>query len=1142
MHALGRGGGDMNSISEGENAVAARLRPVAWLSVPALLLLILALWAADWRTSFESPALLTSLNLVFLTLVSLGIVFLTLRSFLVSALPGLLLLGCGAFFWGMAGLSGMLAAMAVANGPGQYPNILVTLHNTAVWLAALCHLAGAALSLNWAGVAVPAPRRWLAGAALAVPAAAVCLIWMTLAGLTPVFFSPEGGTPVRQLVLGSAIAMLLLTAALLREGSRPRLTPFVEWYSLALALLAVGLVGVLLQPALGSVLSWVSRAAQYLGGGCMLVAALTVARSPRGRYITLGAVRHHPLHTYGIAVAIIIAAAVLRLVFMQSLGMRAAYLTFYPAIAVAALYAGFRAGLLATVLAMALADWFWIAPAGSLRISDPADILSMAVFSGSSLLVCWVVEHMHRAIGRRREDEIEQRRLNRALRLLSECNLSLAREEDERALLSDVCRLVVETGGYLMAWIGFAEQDAGKTVRPVAQSGYEVGYLGSIRISWDEAQDIGRGPAGTAIRTGSTQINHNCLTSPQMLPWREAAIKRGYQSSIALPLVSQGQVLGVLSLYAAAPDAFSAEEVSLLEELARNLAFGIQSLRTRSRGEMAEAATQAKSAFLAHMSHEIRTPMNAILGMAHLMRRDGVTPKQAGQLDQIDASASHLLAIINDILDLSKIEAGKFSLDDVDIAVGALLGNIASILSPQAGEKGLRLVMDTAPLPPHLRGDPTRLTQALLNFANNAVKFTEQGAITLRTRLSEETADDVLLHFEVEDTGCGIAPEQLERLFSAFEQGDASITRAHGGTGLGLAITRHLARLMGGETGASSTPGVGSRFWFTVRLKKGEAPAAVAPGMLRGEAPQAILARDHAGRRVLLAEDDAVNQTIAVELLKDAGLVVDVADNGAQALDLAAVTAYDHDPHGHADAEDGRPGGGAAHPGLAGPGVRAHPGHDRQRLRRRPGTLPGGRHERPPGQAGDAGCSLRECAEVAGTGGGAFVGFVGGAPSPRIFGPGRPSHLQCLSASALRGLFFGDLAMNVHHVHGENLVYEIFQLAGRQGASLGVKDHPLAEHHQGGNGADAEGAGDFLLLFRIQLGEDHVRVFFRGFLEGRREAAAGGAPGGPEIDDDRRAVGDGVVKICRGEFDGGHGRRSFLSVCCWGHPGCRLGG
>ncbi|WP_310491388.1 response regulator [Dechloromonas sp.] len=309
--------------------------------------------------------------------------------------------------------------------------------------------------------------------------------------------------------------------------------------------------------------------------------------------------------------------------------------------------------------------------------------------------------------------------------------------------------------------------------------------------------------------------------------------------------------------------------------------------------ERAEAATQAKSAFLANMSHEIRTPMNAILGMVHLMQRDGVTPKQAGQLDKIDTAAKHLLSVLNDILDLSKIEAGKLTLEKADVAIHGLLENIASILSPRVGSKGLRLVMETGPLPRHLRGDPTRLMQALLNYANNAVKFTEQGTITIRTRVLSKEDGRVLLRFEVEDSGIGIAPTHLHRLFAAFEQADSSTTREYGGTGLGLAITSYLARLMGGEVGVSSELGQGSTFWFTAWLDCGLPVLAEPASVGAGEGAETVLARDYRGRRVLLAEDEPINQEIARELLSEAGLLIDVANNGAEALEMAGNTAYD---------------------------------------------------------------------------------------------------------------------------------------------------------------------------------------------------------------------------------------------------------
>jgi signal transduction histidine kinase len=219
------------------------------------------------------------------------------------------------------------------------------------------------------------------------------------------------------------------------------------------------------------------------------------------------------------------------------------------------------------------------------------------------------------------------------------------------------------------------------------------------------------------------------------------------------------------------------------------------------------------------MSHEIRTPLNAITGMAHLMKRSGVTPQQAERLDKIDTASRHLLDIINAILDLSKIEAGKFTLEEAEFSVGRICTNVATMLADRAQAKQLQLHIETTDLPT-LRGDPTRLQQALLNYATNAIKFTATGTITLRTRLEEDAEESVLLRFEVEDTGIGIDAEAMARLFTDFEQADNSTTRKYGGTGLGLAITRKLAQLMGGDAGVTSTPEVGSTFWFTARLRK----------------------------------------------------------------------------------------------------------------------------------------------------------------------------------------------------------------------------------------------------------------------------------------------------------------------------------
>lgn len=309
--------------------------------------------------------------------------------------------------------------------------------------------------------------------------------------------------------------------------------------------------------------------------------------------------------------------------------------------------------------------------------------------------------------------------------------------------------------------------------------------------------------------------------------------------------------------------------------------------------EAAETANRAKSSFLANMSHELRTPMNAIMGMTDLALRRASDAKQIDQLHKVNNASHHLLSVINNILDISKIEAERLTLEQIDFRLGSVLENLSSLLSQKASGKGLRLLIDIAPELANrsLCGDPLRLGQILLNLTGNALKFTTQGSVSIRVQISEERPADLLLRFDVSDTGIGISPEDQKRLFTAFEQANGSTTRQYGGTGLGLAICKRLAQMMGGSIGIESDPGVGSNFWFTVRLSKSTQPLAVSILPSTAAAETRIKQR-YNGARVLLAEDEPINQEVSRGLLEEVGLVVDLAADGLLAVDMAKATNY----------------------------------------------------------------------------------------------------------------------------------------------------------------------------------------------------------------------------------------------------------
>ena len=455
-------------------------------------------------------------------------------------------------------------------------------------------------------------------------------------------------------------------------------------------------------------------------------------------------------------------------------------------------------------------------------------------------------EHLRKELAVRKRTEKELKRINRTLRALSDCNQVLVHATDETSLLEKICRIIVDVGGYRLAWVGFVEKDEDKTVRPVAQAGYEDGYLDTVEITWADTER-GRGPTGTAIRTEKAYICRNAMTDPEFAPWRDEAIKRGYNSVMSTPLIADDCTLGAITVYSSQADAFDAEEAKLMNELADDLAYGIVSLHNRSERNRAEKELQKaydqletkveertrelaqaniklqeldrlKSMFIASMSHELRTPLNSIIGFTGIILQGisgEINPEQRKQLTMVKNSANHLLALINDVIDLSKIESGKIELLIKEFDLSSVIKEVEESLEVTASNKGLRL---SAEVPERLmvEGDERRTKQIVMNMVSNAVKYTERGEIDIKAKKSNGR-----IEISVRDTGIGIRKEHIVKLFKAFSRIREDGMPIHEGTGLGLYLSKKIADLLGGEIKAQSEKDKGSLFTFSLPLKHG---------------------------------------------------------------------------------------------------------------------------------------------------------------------------------------------------------------------------------------------------------------------------------------------------------------------------------
>jgi signal transduction histidine kinase len=501
------------------------------------------------------------------------------------------------------------------------------------------------------------------------------------------------------------------------------------------------------------------------------------------------------------------------------IGRETPFLFLLAPIVLAAWYGGRGPGLVALALMAIGADYLFLPPYGSLRLR-PSAALQLAAFLTEAALVCGVTLSTRGAHARAvaaalqsKRDEERLRRLGRAYHALATCNEVLVRVAREEGLLQEICQAIVDVAGYRLCWVGRAEHDEARTVRPVAQAGYDDGYVLTANITWADTER-GHGPTGTAIRTERPSVWQDIAADPRFLPWRAEALRRGYASVVGVPIYVDGRVFGALTIYASEKDAFDDDAVRLLIELTNDLGYGVTTLRARRALEAARAAVEqasrARDELLRIAAHELRTPLTPILGWAQILEKDAerCPARVARGIGAILRSVRREAQIVDDLIDVSHMVSGRVLTERRPVELGPIVEAAVREARPLAAEKHVQLVTRIAP-GATLSGDARRLRQAAENLLSNALKFTPLGGC-VSVEVAREPGALVL---RVRDNGKGISAGDLPHVFEPFHPGDRSTTRAEGGLGLGLSIVRYIVEAHGGAVRAESAgPGRGATF------------------------------------------------------------------------------------------------------------------------------------------------------------------------------------------------------------------------------------------------------------------------------------------------------------------------------------------
>ena len=842
----------MKSSDRAAEAPQHGLARYAWLPIPLLLAAIIAARTAGWSRSYEADTLRLILSFIFYTLASLGTLYLIGRSFLASGMPGLLLLECGVILWTLSGTVGD----AVSQGNA---NINVTIFNTGILLAGACHLTGAVLSPR-SQRALRVPALWLTGASALTLIALWLVTQATLADWLPVFFiTGQGGTPVRYWVLTSAIAMFVLSAGLLLPGRRRTHPSFATWYAMALLLLAVGLFGVMIQLSLGSVVNWLGRTAQWLGGLYLLAAAAAALRGSAMALLPPARGSRPILYRDAVAAAVVVAAAAVRLAFLPALGTGAPFVTFYPAVMLAALYGGLRSGLLATVLSAILAGYFWIGPMGQFTMGQPSDWLALAVFVASGAMISGTTGAMQGARARAAEAQRQAMLSAERAAAAEELRESEARYQSLVNLSPDAI-IVSHNGRFLFANPAAARLYGAPS--PEALMGHSVmdrlhpDFHGMLQERRQHIVESGRAAPPVemvVLRLDGTPVS----------------------VEVSISAVEYEGCPAVQTVLRDVTERKRAEEAlrlarDTLEERVRERTADLER-RTVQLRSLALELSQAENRERKRLATVLHDHLQQILVGAKL----GI---QLAQKEAVGDSLRESIRSVADLLDES-IKVSRSLTVELSPPILHEAGLVAAIrwLARWMGEKhgiSVEVTADTD-VPPDAEGVSALLFQSVRELLFNVVKHA--GAAAAHVSIS---ADDGKLRIVVADKGAG------------FDVAGAYARGSEGG--FGLFSIRERIDLLGGRMDIDSAPGMGTRVTLVAPLPRRAASVrmdAIAETTAQLSPVSACAAEPGNARRirVLVADDHTIMREGLTKLVRgQADIdVVGEASDGRAAVEMA---------------------------------------------------------------------------------------------------------------------------------------------------------------------------------------------------------------------------------------------------------------